>query len=197
MALRIHRSVERALFVVGLGLSCVAGCSSMENETETTTEKPKEPLSDAQVVGVVSQLNRAEIDQAKLALGKIEDSDVRSFAETVITDHENAEGKLKGVMGNLRLTTVGSETASEERRHAEGITQMLDRAPKTEFEATYLETQIYLHRRGLDLIDQVLLPETKDPELRQLLMDIRATLAQHHLQALRLRAKYPPLNTGT
>jgi putative membrane protein len=197
MARRIHRSVERALFVVGLGLSCAVGCSSVEHEEEATTEKPREPLSDAQIVGVVSQIDRAETEQAELALGKIQDSDVRSLAETIITDHKNAEGKLQKIMGGLRLTSVGSETASEERRHAEGITALLERSPKADFDATYLETQIYAHRRALNLIDQALLPDTKDAELRQLLTDIRATIAQHHLQALRLRKKFPPLDSGT
>jgi hypothetical protein len=54
-----------------------------------------------------------------------------------------------------------------------------------------------MHRRALTVLDRQLLPQSEDsPELHALLQEMRTHVNQHYMDAMRLRKKFPPVESG-
>jgi predicted outer membrane protein len=109
----------------------------------------------------------------------------------MISEHEGLDDKLEASLAARRVTPQESELSADVRRTGETMREKIRRARGADFDAVYLDVQIYMHRRALTLFDRQLLPQTEDPELRARLEEARASVKQHLGQATILRKRFP------
>jgi len=72
-----------------------------------------EPLSDPQIVTVLRAVNVAEVDQARTAVGKVQNESVKKFAEMMIAQHGQASKNIDALDDKLGYAQTDSQLATE------------------------------------------------------------------------------------
>jgi putative membrane protein len=187
-----------ALALAALGLSAAA-CGGEEAKQVPGEEQPQptpsEPLSSAQIAGVASVLNMGEIQQAQTALPKLKNAEVRAFAQMMINEHGAAEKKLTALLEQKQLAKADSALSAHLQQTGQTMAQRLRDAQMTpnDYDALYLDVQIFMHRSALEAIDRQLLPQAKDADLAAQLTEMRGSVAAHLARATTLRRLFPAL----
>lgn len=142
-------------------------------------------LDDAQIARITSDANGAEIDQGKLAQKKAKDARVKEFAERMVKHHTRAKDK----QDKLKLETAESLLATKLEHDASNTLGELSANSDASFDQEYLADQVKEHQRLLDTIDQELVPNAKNEQLKAYLSEIRPTVESHLKAARELEAK--------
>ena len=69
--------------------------------------------TDPQIVQIVQTANQIDISQAKLALQKSKNQQVKDFANQMISDHTNLHKSVADLAKKLKVTPEASETRSD------------------------------------------------------------------------------------
>jgi putative membrane protein len=146
-------------------------------------------LNDPQIAHVAVTANAIDIELAQLALSRASSSEVRAFAQTMVTDHTAVNEQAAALARRLGVTPEDNDVsrslrdgAAEARRNLEGLRG----AP---FDRAYMDREVAYHQAVLDALDQVLIPGASNSELRALLEQVRPAVAAHLDHAKQLRAK--------
>jgi putative membrane protein len=67
--------------------------------------------TDPQIAGIVQTANQIDINQAKLALKKSSNAQVKEFAQQMISDHTNLEKSVNDLAKKLGVTPDDSPTS--------------------------------------------------------------------------------------
>jgi len=165
-----------------------------KSEPKAAKPEPKpEALSDAQIAAITESANSAEIAQAKVAQVKSKDAGVKSFAAMMITHHGQA--KQKQAKLNIKPEESGVSTAM----HADaGATlNALEAATGKDFDRVYIASQVTGHQKVLDTINDKLLPNVKEPNLKAYLDEIKPKVEQHLQQAKQLQQSFDSKTPST
>ncbi len=193
MAHRIHPLLGRTLFAVAIALCGALGCGADEPGTGSldTERRAGESLSAGQIASVVSTLNQGEIKQAQVALGRLEDKDVRAYAELIIREHQASEKRLETLRAQLGVAKEESDLQEETDLLERNMVRHIEREIPSLADQTYLEVQMFMHRKSVSIVSQQLLPAAKQPEMQVYLEGLREMLEMHLGRATILRKRYP------
>ncbi|MDC3960057.1 DUF4142 domain-containing protein [Polyangium jinanense] len=193
MAHAFHRSFGRAFLLFALASVGVWGCGTEagNNRPGQATEEPSEPISDGQILAVVSTIDQGEIKNAKTAEQRTANDAVRTYAQRIGDEHEEAETRIQALQEKLRVKQEGSEMQSNLRREADRMAEQLRTVPQNQFDVTFLDAQIAMHQRAITLLDAQLIPNADSAELETFLHEMRSSMVTHLTQARRLRSRFP------
>lgn len=149
------------------------------------TTPESEALSDAQIARITNDANATEIDQGKLARSRAKDARVKAFAERMVKHHTEAKDK----QAKLKLDTAESAFSTKLEKEVGTTSAALQADTGASFDQQYIQAQIKEHQQVLDAIDQQLLPNAKNDELKAYLKEIRPTVASHLKDARDLESK--------
>lgn len=200
MAHGIQRSSRRALGIVAFALMGIGLGGCLREDTEWTPpgyekDLPEQALSESQIAGVVSTINRGEILQAQSALRLVDTADVGAYAQRMIDEHQKSEQRLDAILPEIGLDRGESELSLRLESTAQVMDQNLNNlATGQDPDAAYLEIQIVMHRQALQLLDDQLIPAAQRPEIRSFLQETRGSVQMHLIDALRLRRQFPALD---
>ena len=178
----------------GPGTAGAAGSSgaalpgTVAGTTDIPASRPRETLTDDQILAVVQAANNSEIEEARLATSKAKNAEVRSFAQMMIQHHTDAKQKGGRVAQQAKLTLKESGMTAEMKSDAQKNMETLRAKTGADFDRAYIEHQVEEHQRVLTAIDQRLMADAKSPEVRALLQEVRPVIAQHLEQAQRLQS---------
>ena len=164
--------------------------STMEGEQPAAPapEPAKTPaLTDEQIAAVMDAAHGAEIDQAKLAIGKTKNARVKKFAQMMIDDHKKAKQDQSKLMTKLGMTTSSSPKLEQFKTSAADTDRTLRGASVDTFDKVYIELQVADHQMVVDTLDRDFIPNTQNPELRKALEEFRPKVAHHLDQALEIQ----------
>src|SRR5690349_6507844 len=96
MVREFHRLQGRALLVAAALCMALPGCGGEEPSLgdQNKPEHPMETLSTGQIVSVIRSINQSESKQAQMGIDRIQDADVKAYAQKILADHRNAETEL-------------------------------------------------------------------------------------------------------
>jgi putative membrane protein len=137
--------------------------------------------SDAQIVGIVQTANRIDIDQAKLALKKTNNPQVKEFANQMISDHTSLEKSVADLAKKLGATEAESDTSKQLKQQAADERKKLESLKGQDFDREYLSHEIAYHQAVIDAAKNTLIPNAKNPELKSAVQGA-APVLQGHLQ---------------
>jgi putative membrane protein len=179
----------------GGGSEGAAGSSDADGSDVSMT------LNDEQIVTIMHVANQGEIQEAQLALLHAIDTQVRNFANTMITDHTAADAALATLFAVPDAGPDADASALDAALLADGglpnapssISATLQQETTLElqtlmlktgaaFDLAYMSGQVATHSEVLQLIDTVLLPAASSAQLKTMLTQAR-TLWTMHLQA--------------
>ena len=165
--------MKKQLFaaVFTLVLVCAVGSSSLYAQAP----------SDAQIVQIVQTANQIDIRQAKLALQKSNNPQVKEFANQMIADHTSLEKSVADLAKKLNVTPQESDTSKQLNQQATEETKKLKSLSGKAFDQEYVSHEIAYHQAVIDAATKTLIPNAQNPELKSA-VEGAAPLLQGHLQ---------------
>lgn len=188
------RGIALSLVIGTLALT-IASCGGSQTTTEQTSEpaameQPTSgPMSDENIAAVVLAANNADIENSRLAASRATDPEVKGFAERMMQDHTASNQKAQDLAARLNLTPQENQTSTGMKNAQESIRMSLQGRSGADFDRAYVENEVALHQTVLDAIDQTLLPNAQNAELKQLLTETRPVIQGHLEHARQLQAK--------
>lgn len=151
---------------------------------DTETLRDQGSITDDEIVAASDAVNAAQVEQGALARSKAKEPRLREFAEKLKADHERARRDGKSLAARLAIKPKESPLSSELGADAAGATKTLKNAKRSDFDRLFLESQLAAHQKTLKLLDQKLIPNARNQDVKELLEGLRATV-QAHLETIR------------
>jgi putative membrane protein len=162
--------------VILVSIALLAGCIHLNTDT------PR--FEDREIAMVVRNANVSEIREGRLAREKASDQSVRDYASMMVSDHEAAQAKAEGELFKAEIESADSPLSrqldAESGATADSLRNLTGRA----FDRAYIQREIQLHARLLEVIDKELAPKAKKKVVKDVLKEMR-TAVQHHLDRAR------------
>ena len=144
-------------------------------------------LNDSQIIAIVIAANQADLSIGHLVKSKSDDNEVSFFAQRMVTDHSINLESVATLVTKLKITPQSNPSSqSLIVKSMKNITD-LSTLNQTEFNKTYINQEIIFHEQVLDTMDSILIPNTKNDKLKQLLKKIRPAFNSHLEHAKRVR----------
>lgn len=142
--------------------------------------------SDPQIVQIVQTANKIDIDQAKLALAKSKNPQVKEFANQMISDHTNLEKSVADLAKKLNVTPEQSVTSKQLQQQAADESKKLKSLSGKAFDKEYAAHEVAFHQAVIDAASKTLIPNAKNPELKSALQGAAPLLEGHKQHAQQL-----------
>jgi putative membrane protein len=181
-------------FTLGFMLVATGACAShsMDNGDSIAAASRSQPLAtpsltDANIAAIVVAANNIDIKNGELALERSGRSDIRAFAQTMITDHSGVNKAAVDLVTKLKVAPVENATSTELVASADKTRAALAGKTGLDFDRAYIANEVDYHRAVLSAIDDALVPAAQNAELRALLVAVRPAVAAHlqHAESLR------------
>jgi putative membrane protein len=174
-----------------------SAAASAENPADTgaaggaPTATPKSGLTDANIVALLDEANKADSAGGAAALKKATRPDVKAFAKLMMADHHALR-----VQGQQLAKQLGVEPKLPEHDplapYAASGMKALQSTPKgAEFDRTYIDNEVTIHQAVLDLANQARVT-TQTPQLRDLIEKAIPVIQKHLDQAQTIQKQLTP-----
>jgi predicted outer membrane protein len=121
------------------------------------------PLSDANILAALHELDTAEVLTGHVASTRAIRSDVRAYAQDMVASHRQLDSAARALAGALEISPHLADSTLVYLRRAQ--LDGLESRPTSAFDATYMSQQVSAHRRALAVLDSAIksvdLPELK------------------------------------
>src|SRR5678816_2182889 len=133
--------------------------------------------------------NKGEIEQAKLAVRKAKDPQVKQFAQMMIDHHGAEQKKEQTLCSSLNLQPETTQTSTQLQTDSQNAISSLSAQTGADFDKAYIDLQVKEHREVLDSIDNKLIPNAKNAQLKTALTDFRPKIQEHMQKAQEIQQK--------
>jgi putative membrane protein len=165
----------------------IAGILIATSALSQSTAAPS--LSEGQIVKYLETVNHGEIADARMALRRSKDGDVKNFAKQMIKDHGASDKTMAGLARHLKLKPASSEPTTSLMSQAKTGDQELKAAKGADFNKAYIDAQAKMHGEVADTIQNQLVPAATSDELKSALSDTLSTVQDHEKMAQDLSGK--------
>lgn len=140
-------------------------------------DKPK--LSDPEVASVAVVANQIDIAYAEIAKEKTKDAEIVKFADTMIRDHNSVLGQASALVKKLGVTPKDNAVSQQLLAGADKTKKSLRAKSGKAFDKEYIDNEVSYHKAVISTVENVLIPETENQELKELLQGILPALNTH------------------
>lgn len=146
--------------------------------------------TNAEFAAFLTTYSDAEIEMAQMAQSKATDAEVRAFARELVTSHRAMKTEVANTAKQNNVTpSIAADDEALTEEHQEGMKDLNGRARGAEFDEAYLEHEISMHRRVLDVIEDAL-DDNRNAEMQPLLVKTRDGIRAHLTKAEELEKKF-------
>jgi len=155
-----------AIVIVSSLLFVVAGASA-------------QGVNDAQIASIVVTANTVDIDAGKLAQTTSTNAEVKKFAERMITDHTGVNKSAVDLVTKLKVTPEDNATSKSLKAGGESNLANLKTLKGAAFDKAYIDNEVTYHESVIKALDDTLIPNAKNSELKALLESGRPIFESH------------------
>jgi putative membrane protein len=145
-------------------------------------------ISDAQIASIVVTANQVDVDAGKLAASSSKNAEVRKFAQLMVRDHTDVNRQAVDLVTRLKVTPQDNDTSRSLAAGGAKNVAALKSLKGAAFDKSYVEHEVAYHQAVLDAVDQTLVPNAKNGELKALLVKVRPAFVAHLEHAKHLAA---------
>ena len=145
--------------------------------SDTAMASPN-PMTDANIVALLDEANKADSAAGAYALGKAASADVKAFAKMMMGEHHALRAQGQALAKKLNVTP---EPPAEDPVAAAGESEMsaLKAAGKgAAFDSVYIDQEVTAHKAVIDLLDTAH-GDAKNEELKKLIEAAKPTIQKH------------------
>ena len=155
----------------------------------TAAAAPAGAPTDAQIAHIAVTANDIDIDHGKDAKGRTKNAEVKAFAERMITDHTGVNDKAAALAKKLNLTPEDNPTSQALKAAGDSAKTANDKLSGADFDKAYISNEVAYHQNVLNALDQTLIPNAQNAELKALLQQVRPAVDAHLKMAQQIQAK--------
>jgi putative membrane protein len=176
-----RRIIMKQLFVLTLVMLLTAG--ALQAQTS-----PAAAPTDPQIAMIAVTADNVDIDAAKLAASKTSNPKVKDFANLMIRDHTSVNKKATALAKKLKITPEESETSRSLKSDGDKTLEKLRGLSGAEFDKAYIDNEVTYHESVAKVLDDTLIPDAKNAELKSLLQSAKPIFASHLTHAKELQS---------
>lgn len=140
-------------------------------------ESPK--LSDPEIASVAVVANQIDIDFANIALKKSKNKEVLDFAKRMVEDHKAVIAQAVALVTKLGVDPKDNAVSQSLLKDAEATKVTLNKTSKKEFDKIYIDNEVAYHEKVIGAVNGLLIPESNNRELKELLEAVVPALEAH------------------
>jgi putative membrane protein len=136
-------------------------------------------LSDEQIVAITTAANTGEIQQAQLVKDRTQNAQIRKFAEHMIHDHGQLKADGQKLVTKLKLTPQDNQMSLQLTSDSKQLVDTLRGEKGAQFDKDYIDAQVKEHRDLLDALDNKMIPQAQNAEIKTALQNARTKVEAH------------------
>jgi putative membrane protein len=144
--------------------------------------------TDPQIAAIVVTANQVDIDAGTLAKSKASSKEVKDFAQRMITDHSGVNKSATELVTKLHVTPESNATSQSLQQGGDQNVTALKKLSGAAFDRAYVDHEVAYHQAVLDAMDNTLIPNAKNAELKALLVRVRPAFVAHLEHAKEIQA---------
>jgi putative membrane protein len=144
--------------------------------------------NDAQIAAIVVTANQVDIDAGTLAAARTRNAEVKAFAQRMVTDHTGVNQSAVELVTRLKVTPEDNPTSQSLKAGGEKNVATLKALHGAAFNRAYVDHEVAYHQQVLDAVDQVLIPNAQNADLKALLVKVRPAFVAHLEHAKQIQA---------
>jgi len=135
---------------------------------QAQTSSSSEP-TDPQIAMIVVTADNVDIDAGKLAAEKSSNPKVKEFAELMVRDHTSVNKQVTDLAKKLNVTSEQSFASQRLKSDGDKTLAKLRGLSGAEFDKAYIDNEVSYHEAVIKVVDDALIPNAKNAELKALL----------------------------
>ena len=145
--------------------------------------------TDPQIAAIVVTANQVDINAGKLAEARSTNADIKDFGKMMVTDHTGVNNAAVALVTKLHVTPEDNPTAESLKKGGEENVAHLETLTGSAFDKAYIDHEVAYHEAVINAIDQTLIPNAQNAELKALLVKVRPAFVAHLDHAKMLQSK--------
>lgn len=145
----------------------------------TASAQESQKLTDPEIASVAVTANQIDIDNAKIALKKSQNADIRKFAETMAKDHQDVINQAVALAKKLGVTPKNNPTTKAFLAGSAKTKAMLNSKRGNAFNKAYIDNEVAYHKAAINEVENVLIPDATNSELKSLLQSALPLFKEH------------------
>ncbi len=137
------------------------------------------PLNDAQIADITVTATTVAINRGKLADKKSHNREVRAFAREMVDNHTQLNNQVSALVKKLHLDSGGNDLSVSLKKNDEESLHKLQALNDKAFDRAYVDNEVAFHKTILNNLDNTLIPNAKNAELKHMLRKMRAQTEEH------------------
>ena len=143
-------------------------------------------LTDPEIASVAVTANQIDVEYGKIALKKTKNAALRKFAQTMIDDHTSIIDQAVTLAKKLGVTPKDNAVTQSLLDGAKTTTtKTLNSKKGNDFDRAYIDNEVSYHEAVISTVKNVLIPETQNAQLKELLQSVMPLL-EHHLEMAKM-----------
>jgi putative membrane protein len=143
----------------------------------TMAENPK--LTDPEIASVAVVANQIDISYAEVAKQKTKNKEVLNFAQTMANDHAAVIAQASALVKKLNVTPKDNAVSTSLLSGSEKTIKSLKEKSGDDFNKAYIDNEVEYHKAVISTVENVLIPQTQNKELKELLQNVLPALKMH------------------
>ena len=136
-------------------------------------------LSDPEIASIAVVANQIDINNAKIAKEKSKNADILKFAQTMSDDHSAVIKQAVALVTKLKVTPKDNAVSKKLLADAEKTQKGLRAKSGKDFDKAYIDNEVAYHKAVIGVINNLLIPQSQNAELKKLLQDVLPTFNSH------------------
>ena len=159
--------------------------------TDTASATPAAPakLTDPEIASVAVTADKIDIDYANIAKEKSKNKNVLEFAATMAKDHGKVNEQAIALAKKLGVTPQDNPTTQSLMSQASTTKEMLNSKSGADFDKAYIDNEVAYHKAAIDVVQNTLIPDATNPELKSLLESALPIFKGHLEHAEKIQAE--------
>lgn len=147
-------------------------------------------LTDPQIAHIAYTAGQIDIQAAEQALKKSRNKDVVAFAKNMERDHKAVNDQALALCKKLNVTPEDNDTSKALVKQAEAERAKLAKLGGRAFDKAYIDNEVAYHKTVNDALENTLIPDATNPELKDLLKTGLKIFQGHQMHAEHVAAQF-------
>lgn len=140
---------------------------------------PATKLTDAEIASVAVAANKIDVDLGKIAKEKSKKQDVINFANLMVKDHQGVIDESNALVKRLKVVPKENDLTRKLNSDADVAKRLLSTKTSADFDKAYIDREVTFHKDVIKTMQEVLIPQAQNAELKAFLQKIMPTLKSH------------------
>ncbi|AHF14343.1 DUF4142 domain-containing protein [Niabella soli] len=136
-------------------------------------------LTDPEIASVAVTANQIDVNYATIAQRKSKDAAVLNFAKTMKTDHLGVIAMATKLVQKLHVTPRTNAVTKSLLEGEKKTKATLNSKAGKAFNKAYIDNEVVYHEAVINAVENVLIPQAQNAELKALLTNILPALRTH------------------